>query len=262
MTSEGTTVDVARMLGEIPELFALLPLYGLPGSTPPDPDARRGTSSPAKPPTVLDVVDLLDTREKPQADDGERDVELDKRAGYRRLGILPTLGLWVSMVAAELDDMDEPVEVCCPDRQHTVAGECAWLTTHLDRILELHPDFPEDVEWMWRDLRRVVGERDPLTFYCPKCGWRIEPQDDATWFRCTGCPQTWRMDAEIRRLGATQELTLKQIASMRGLALKTLHDWSARGWIAPIGRSARGFLYDIARVDDLLESGRVRQKRA
>lgn len=248
---------VREWLAEIPELYAMLPMYRAPGSLPPDPEARRATTNPSRPNAVLEVVALADERDKPHSDGevGVRDTDLDSRAGERRQGILPTLGMWVSMVSAELIDLGEDVDECCPAHEHTIAGEAAWLVKYAERALELHDDFAEDIAWMHRDLRKAVGERDPLDFYCPKCGWLIEPVDGAAWFRCTGCPQTWRLDAEIRRLGATQpDMSLRECARRLNRPLATLREWASRGKILPVGRRGQVFLYDLERVREYADT--------
>lgn len=116
---------VRTQLADIPDLYAMLPGFREPGSAPADPDARRPTSHPSRPTVRLDVVDLTDERlDKEGADQpGVRDLELDKLAHGRRLGVLGTLGLWVMLCRGELIDSGEQPPRCCPGDGHTVAGE-------------------------------------------------------------------------------------------------------------------------------------------
>lgn len=246
-------VDAVRtQLADIPKLYTQLPRFILPGSKPPDPNTPRASSNPARPPVTLDVIDLRDTRLKPNADDefGERDLELDQMAGYRRLGVLPTLGLWVSMVAAELTDQGEDVEDCCPPHQHTIGGECDWLYDWTDLILEQHPDFADDINWIHKDLRQAVGEsnRKPYHPRCPWCRDKIEGEGETgtEWFRCLGCGRTWTFAAEIRRLAATQPpMTLRQCSEAMRRPLKTLQRWAAELRFLPVGERNGVKVYDL-----------------
>ena len=257
MTPETIADRVRRQLTDIPDLMVEVALYLTTGSLPPDPDARHGTNNPARIPIVAAVTDLLDVRSKrfSDEDEGVRDLELDRKAGSRRLGVLPTLGLWVSMVHAELEDLGTPARECCPPRQHTVAGEVGWLMEQLDRVLELHNDFAEDVDWLWTDLRKACRLRPPLPLTCATCGFALEGMDSDAWFRCTGCPRTWRMDAELRRLGATQPgMPLSQVSRLLEVPVKTLHDWKSRGWILPVGKRGATFLFEVEKVQQVRDN--------
>lgn len=124
--------ELRRHLGELPELYGLLPTFLLPGSRPLDPEGIVGTSSPARPPVNLDVTDLLDTHEKADAEATRTDYDIDRRAtqwrdgcgkmtgspAARRQGILPTLSSWVLLVDENLDGTAGYVppwvrEACC-----------------------------------------------------------------------------------------------------------------------------------------------------
>lgn len=248
-------VQVRQHLADIPDLMAQLAYFRTPGSAPPDPDARRGTSSPARPPIVLDVVDLEDTRWKPNADQpGERTAELDRQIGHRRQGVLPTLSLWVMLADSDMNDAG--IHPDPSPEPTTLVSECAWLLEHLEWIVGQYAAFAPEIAAIHRDLSRGCGIRPPLPLSCSMCGWRVVPADETeSWYRCTGCDKTWRMDAELRRLGATQPgMPLSQISRILDVPVKTLHDWRARGWIAPIENSRRGFLYDVDAVKKASES--------
>lgn len=249
-------IRVREQLTAIPELYTQAAMHRQPGSTPPDPDQRRATSNPSRPTVRLDVVDLLDERNKTRADDetGQRDPELDKLAGYRRLGVLPTLGLWVAMVQVELEDSGQQVAVCCPTRTHTAAGECSWLLTHAETVLELHRDFAKDVDWIYQDLLRACGVRPDHPVSCRACGDRVEGHDKNAWFQCVGCGRSWLFDAEMARIGKAAAgdglgLTLRQMAVELGLAESTLYKlWKLRR-VLPQGVGVRGVrLFQVEHV--------------
>lgn len=246
-------------LTELPDLYAQQSNYLLPGTRPADPTTRYAPPSSTRPPLTLDVIDLTDTRTKPDDQLTPSDlIEHDRMAQTRRLGIIPTLGLWVSLVMDELLDLGQDPATCCPTTPdgdggwittHTITGEVDWLLDHLDQILDLHPDFADDIEAMHRDLRHTVGDRDPFHIVCPYCRNTVEPHGDNAWFQCVACFKSWTMSAELRRLGATQpDMPLSKIAGLIGRSLHTLRKWAMEGRIEPIRRRGQTLLYDLERV--------------
>ena len=86
-------------------------------------------------------------------------------------------------------------------------------------------------------------------------------KDDNSWFDCTGCPETWVMDAEIQRMAATQpDMPLTQIAKILGRSLGTLQKWAILGRILPVGRRGKTFLYDLERVRRVSEATQKRTR--
>src|SRR5215217_808743 len=112
--------QVRRHLAEIPELLVVASHYLTPGSAPLDPNFKaQGKGSVYKIPIVPEILDLLDTNDKALDDvmlsrrylgfiNAERD-DFNINSGQRRLGVLPTLGLWVSLVYAEFEDLGQDV---------------------------------------------------------------------------------------------------------------------------------------------------------
>ena len=252
---DNRVAQVRRHLAEIPDLVAEASHYLTPGSAPKDPDARHGTTV-FRIPIVPEIVDLLDERDKLLDDimlnrtaiaweDGAGRKVAEHR--LRRLGVLPTLGLWVALVHAELEDLGRAPESCCPARGHTLAGEVAWLVEWAEAVIELHDDFPRDIELLWQELRRACRVRQEYIPQCPKCGHRLEgvygseSDKEAAWFRCTGCPQTFVMDAELKRLAALQPpMTLRQIAGVLRLSCRDVYGWYRQDRYMPVGTNARG----------------------
>lgn len=258
--------QLRRYLNEIPELYEEAAHYLEPGSAPIDPLGKRGATI-FRIPISPEIFDLLDLRDK-----ALDDVMLNRSAGSeliwedsagrkvvepvsRRLGVLPTLGLWVSLVWAELDDLGQEPRECCPARSHSVAGEAGWLCEYVQPILELHPDFFRDIELLHAELRKACRVRREYVPTCPVCATatkrnRIEAVygEDGTpaWWRCTSCPKTWVHDAEVQRLARTQpKMTLRQIAIWLNIPYSTLQRW----------RKDKRFITDsrgLAEVDHVL----------
>ena len=252
-------VQVRRHLADIPELLEEASHYLIPGSAPIDPTATRGTTI-FRIPITPEIFDLLDERDK-----ALDDIMLNRSGGERRLGVLPTLGLWVSLAWAELDDTGRTPRECCPAREHTVAGEVRWLSEYAGDIIELHPEFHRDVEQLWEELRRACRIRKDYAPKCPRCGFKIEgifgSEEDEypAWYRCTGCPKTWVKEAELRRLGATQPpMTLRQIASMLKLSCRDVYGWYSKNRYMPVGTDGRGRkLFEVEHVKSVaLADGR------
>lgn len=230
--------DTRRYLGEIPELMAQLPVFRLPGSKPADPERRSGTQDPARPPLDVNVFHLEDRRLK------EGWLDFDPGVDPDRHGVFPNLWLWAHMVEQEMMDADYQFESADGE---TVKDLCDWLTFHLQWIDEHHDDFGRSIRKMRNSLRMACGEKDDETLPCPRCGWFVEPRDGGTWWRCTGCDQTWARPAEEARLlrEAEDVVTLKRAAAQLGLSVKTLHEWKGQGLISSIGKDRRGNLYSL-----------------
>lgn len=258
MTDQRTLDQTRRYLADIPELYALSGRYILPGTKPPDPDARPGSNSPARPPANLDVIDINDARFK-EYEPGD-----DPADAIQRLGILPHLQLWQMLVFGELSDIGKTPPRCCIDTDdHTVAGECGWLDRWLPETVNLHPDFPAVIRKLHRRLE--VACRIPVTppRICPDCGWEMLGQGDYDnelqrypWYKCMGCPNTLTTAAELARTEKSAEdfVTLRYAAELLGKPYATLRTWKHRGFIRSIGKDARGNIYSFQAVARVAES--------
>lgn len=250
-------VDVVRKhLTEIVDLAAQLDV--MPGSrTNDDPEMRFATPSPKRAPLNLGHLDLADPRMK--------DCEPGEVPDHERVGVLPYLQMWQMLVFAELIDIGGSPDRCCPDSaEHTIAGEVAWLVTHINQIFDMHDDFPDSVRRMRNRLRTELRIRDQWQPRCPQCEWPAVPEDDGSWFRCSGnCGKTWVMGAELERLGALQpNMPLSEIAHLLGRSLATLRDLKIRGKILPVDRKGKEFLYDLERVRRVVEETKTRTRRS
>lgn len=235
-------------LTEIPELAAQLDVMpGRGGSR--DPEMRSSTPSPKRAPLNLGHLDLADSRLK--------DCEPGQIPEVERLGILPYLQMWQMLVFGELEDSGHHPDRCCPNSiDHTIAGEIAWLITHLTQILDWHDDFPADIRRMRNRLRhelRIRPER-ATSADCPKCGWEMDGQGDYEkelrrypWYRCRGCAHTITTAAELDSAAraATDLVTLKYAAKELGKPFSTLRRWKQAGWILARGKDRRGEIYSL-----------------
>lgn len=265
--------QVRRHLAEIPDLVVEASHYRTPGSAPMDPTfgGKKGKGSAYRILIDPEIFDLLDDNDKALDDvmlnrypadwiwedgAGRKVVE---PARQRRLGVLPTLGLWVSLAYAELEDLGRGPVGCCPARRHTISGETAWLAEYAPDIIELHGDFARDIELLWADLRRACRIRREYIPKCNKCGNRIEAVmdgDSPAWWRCTGCPQTWVHDAEVQRLALTRPpMTLIEMATFLGKSVRDLYRLRDDSRFVPVGRSKRGgALYEVEQVRRAVQS--------
>ena len=260
-------MNLAETLAAIPEAYANLPGYLLPGSQPPDPEKRTAHTVVSHRSILrLEVVDLLDVREKADASPTRDDFDVDRRAGARRQGILPTLSSWVRLVDSEM--WDEGDEHQNPPTQRTVAGECAWLASQLEWIEAQRwvGEIEEDLARMLADMLRACGVKPEPVYRCPNCRDLVRPEDKGAWYRCLGCGQTWAMHNEINRLLAQQAntMTLKACAEDVGRPKSSLEEWRARGLINPVAKDDRGrFLFDVECVRRISETvGRRERKPA
>jgi hypothetical protein len=247
MTHDQVHLRCHTQLTQIPDLYAQAHMALTPGNIPSD-DTRHATSNPSRPTVRLDIVDLLDTRlTKTNSDEpGTRDPELDRKANARRLGILGTLWLWVTLIDCELADSNQPVQ---PPNDN-IASVCSWLITHLNWTLDMHPDIANDIDWMHRDLQHATGNTPPKPVPCRNCGGHVNGHDNNSWYQCSGCGQSWIADAELVRIGATatRMMTLRQLAAVLEIPLKTLKNAAGTRFL-PTGRNTHGTnLYDIDTV--------------
>ena len=244
------TNDARRYLSEIPELMAQLPLMLLPGSAPTDDSSRSNSGPGSRPLVVLQVLDLLDEREKRDAEPTRTDYAIDRAAGARRQGVLPTLSSWVRLVDSELWDDSEKHDP--PADSPTVLSECGFLLTHLEWIderqwaNELHDEMGD----IWRNLRGALAIRDAEVFHCPDCRWVVEPQDGGAWYRCSGCHRTWAMANEINALMRRQAnvMTMRECAKAAELDLRTLQRYRADGALTPVAWRQTTPLFNVEHV--------------
>jgi hypothetical protein len=247
--TEKLRAQLSEALEQIPAAFDLLGEFILPGSAPVSPDGPRGASSPSRSPLNLVVLDLQDTREKPDSDPQRTDYDIDRRAGARRQGVLPTLASWVRLVDGEL--WDEGTEHGEPSDAPTVATECTWLLDHADWIVaqQWAVEIADECAAILRDIRAAIGEfevKGQLT--CMYCGWDVQEDARGEWFRCSGCDRKWGRIELHRMAERKRPRTLKECAKMLGVSLRTLRYARARREFRPVARDGSTDLFDLSEV--------------
>lgn len=183
-----------KHLAEIPDLYAHLPEFLIPGSTPPDPDAhhsakkRPGSTAPVR----LEVLDLLATRKSEGTlawlgwDGADPDRDL-------RHGVHGTLELWCMLIMSELPDVGRSRD----ESGETVTEMCQWLAFDLVWIVDTHGDFAKSVRRLHQALQQACGIRPPLKLVCPQCGHAAFLDETARFLVC--------------QLEATHEVGIDQI---------------------------------------------------
>jgi hypothetical protein len=269
--------SLAKALAELPAAFDMLPLFLLPGYRPDMGSPQRHGSDSTRSLVTLAVLDLLDRRNKPDADPSRGDYELDRaqwqwkddagrlitEPGRRRQGVLPTLSSWVRRVDGEL--WDGGVEHAAPDEDPTVAGECDWLQSHIAWIGEQQwlDEITRDVTGMLRDIREIVGEDDKLEgkLFCLNagCGWPVVEHSEGAWFSCTGCGGAWSRLELHRRAERKKPKPLVECAKLAGVSEKTLRRYKDDGKLKVERRQGKTELFDLEEVMEITMHFRYRQ---
>jgi hypothetical protein len=210
----------------------------------------------------MSALDLADTRTKADASPTRSDYELDKLAGARRQGVLPTLSSWVRLVDGEM--WDDAMAHAPPNDDPTVAGECTWLLSHIRWIGEQQwlDEITDDVTGMLRDILELVGEDDKLAgkLFCirPGCGWEVTERYGGEAYVCKGCGNTWHR-LELHRMAERQKLKpLVECANLAGVSEKTLRRYKAQGVLTVARRQGKTELFDLDEVMQITMSLRYR----
>lgn len=227
------TISTTQQLSEIVDLAALLPALLTTHRSP----SAGGRSTPAgiahsPSPLHLDVLQALDQRLRDRGDDAEDRAWHDRMAGEHRQGLLPDLYQWARLIEAEAMESSPEVPDELPE-DVSLASVAAWLLTHLDWALTQRwsVELVADVDWWWRRLRHLAGERDAYQPRCPRCMFPIEPVisavDERTpgMWRCVGCGTETSVDAGLKRL-AEPVVTTGEAAAILGVTDRTVRYWA------------------------------------
>jgi len=248
-----------EFLTAIPKLLDQLPRFAIPGARPRDPDdspGKRQKRVTLPSPVVLEVIDLAAERKPGWLSWRPGDDQPTKGRPPRwRHGVPGTLRLWAWRAAYDghtpAADVDEPLPV--------VTG---WLGDHCAWMIDQYSGFAGDIRRMHTALERACGIRPEVVYHCPSCDWLIEPRDHGAWWSCTGCRRTWTYANEISNLLAAQAdvVTLRQAAVDLGRPIKTLRDWTRRGYLPSVAVARSGIrFYSLAtarRVAETITVGR------
>lgn len=263
MTS--TPPATGQQLAEILDLATLLPdlldpRHGAPqAGERPTPTGRAHSPAPVR----LDVLQALDTRPRVTGDDAPDRVWHDRQPGpwhldgtqrwtrtgpAHRQGLLPDLQQW----ARRYGHHAPPV---------TLSETISVLLARLDWALE-QPwagDLVVDVDWWWRHLRNLAGERhrDPYLPRCKTCQFPVSevpgPVGDdgrevrsGVW-RCEGCGRETLMDVELGRL-AEPLVTLAEAAELTGVPITTLKSRVKAGTLLAVLQEGRPARYPLREI--------------
>lgn len=237
----------------------------------------------------VEVLDLLDDREKPYTDVYPVDDQV------RRLGVLPTLSTWVRYVDQALLDSKVPFEppyrfVACSRScrfakiadamvqsdadctglrmdhwtKRTVATESSWLHGHLG--------FIKDQPWLskittaigglYDEITVIIGREGPIKIKCYDCGWPVTEvtAEKGSWFTCTGCGKAWSW-LQLRNLAEQHKpSTLKECAERSSTSVSLLREYIADGKIKPLPmKRGTAKLYDPFAVMQVTTTERYRR---
>lgn len=228
------THDVEQALKELQEDLPRLPELLTTGSTKAAP--RRPQPS-SRPPLRLDVLQLLDTRNRHDWLDGMQWCDPEG------VGVLPYLWGWCRDLASTLLD-ENPRKVEELPEHPTLATVTTWLTDHLDHIATLPqwPDFAAGVLWVSNAVARTLNPPQPGTsaIPCPTPGCSgMLARDQAipnAWHCLLGCdPGQTTVTA----------VTLPEAAKRTGIPLRTLQHWAQRRRITAINHAEKDVIERI-----------------
>lgn len=192
--------QIEKWLREIPDHYALLPEFMLPGSAEKDPGSKATKAAYVALPVRLEVIDLLDQR--------PGRIWQGTAPAHDRRGVIGTLVVLVERLVDE-----KPLT---PPTNVTVSSACSLLARHRLWIAEqewvtlLH----DDLKQLHRALADAVGiYRRPPVGRCQvlmgegddtkPCAGGLYPTEYGS-VRCTRCGETWNSD-KLRLLGMTLE---------------------------------------------------------
>jgi hypothetical protein len=236
----------------------------------------------------LEVVDLLDTREKPGADVVRSDEAIAGDGEGRRLGVLPTLSQWVRLIDDEMcvtgyiHDAPFALVTCGPacrfeaeadevalwpiypgysctevERTHwrkpTVASNSRWLRSHITWIADRDwsPIMERDLRALLSDIRAVTGNDRPGTMVCLSCENIAYPQHGGAWYRCPSCNQAWSRAELLHRAERNAPKTLVECSKILNIPEPTLRKYLAQD--PPPFRPIKGLKRGRAHLFDLRE---------
>lgn len=189
--------NLEKWLREIPDHYALLPTFALPGSAEKNPDSGTTKAAFVNPPVRLEVIDLLDSR--------VGRIWNGTAPAHDRRGVIGTL---VALVEQIVDGRH-----LTPPATVTVTSACALLQRH--RLWLCEQDWAGDayaeLKQLHRDVSNAVGIfRRPPVGRChvviddaeKPCGGPLHPNDYGG-VRCSRCGEIWNADA-LRLLGMAQ----------------------------------------------------------
>ncbi|MGC3994074.1 MAG: hypothetical protein QM779_08220 [Propionicimonas sp.] len=240
-------------VGSIAALFGRLPDPG-------DPASRSDQGEPNDAPLThrfgsralvnLAVVHLQDDTWKTGAD------QLNPRGRpvIARLGVRPALAWWQRVVeeAMRARSMTPPTPA---SPAATIEEASRWLAQLLPFILAQGwaPILARDLFVIADQLDQAVTGKRPFRPRCADCRQHLEPQDEATWWKCPGCGRDYTPRTGLGDLGRRQPpMTARAIGAVLQMSPGTIRTWKHRGLITRAGTDPHGrglyYLADAKRI--------------
>jgi len=185
---------------------------------------------------------------------GWRNLDPTRAPIITRLGVVPALAWWcrkvqARMTAARLDPPAGPGSA-------TINDEAAWLAGVLPFILAQPwaPILARDLFTIRDRMVAIVTGKQPFRPRCLDCrSVHLEPQDEASWWKCPNCGRDYTPQTGLGDLGRRQPpMPAREIAAVLQISPGTIRTWKHRGLIATAGHDPRGrslyYLADVTRV--------------
>ena len=238
-----TATQVRVWLAELPDLCALLPDALVTRA------AGQQTSRPvpsSKPPVRLDIVALLDTRERCDWEQGMWRVDPDG------MGVLPWLWGWARDLESCAYDLRPMLCDEVPEKV-TVASLCQWLLQ--DDLLEWCEQTLQQWDEFAYDLRRVVASvreatrnvRDvaPVVVPCGRCGEALTQVKPGLW------------ECEQGHMTSVQAVSLREAARQTGVPEATLRRWVRMSNAHRVSDGPTTVLYDLGDIRRIVANRRL-----
>lgn len=242
------TPTVTAQLRDILDWAALLPAL-LTRRAPTGDSSRGGRPVPgSRPPVRLDVLQVLDDRERIRGDDAEDRAWHDRAASDHRQGLLPDLWQWCRMIESEAMDARPALPDELPERPN-LASVVDWLTRHT-AWAETQPwagEYVADVQWWWRRLRELTGESERGSDVpCGRCGEMLHLVHVGLWECSSGHQVT------------IHPVSIREAARITEVPVATLHRWLRQSDAPRLTESpSSGVVYDLGTIRRVIAQRRL-----
>jgi len=171
-----------------------------------------------------------------------------------RLGVVPALLWWCHTIRQRMT----AARVTPPAGPEAASVDAAsgWLAGVLPFVLAQPwaPILVRDLFTIRDRMAAIVTGKRPYRPRCVDCpGVHLEPQDEASWWKCPNCGRDYTPQTGLGDLGRRQPpATAREIAGVLQISAGTIRTWKHRGLITTAGRDSRGrslyYLADVKRI--------------
>lgn len=244
------------LTGDGPDTLA--GLYGrLPAATDPArPDVGEPNDVPARStPGSRALINLAVHHLRDQTlKTGWRALDPTRAAIITRLGVVPSLVWWChsvrdQMATARLTPPAGPTAA-------TVDAAAAWLAQVLPFVLAQPwaPVLARDLFTIRDRLAAIVTGKKPYRPRCLDCcNVHLEPQDEASWWKCPHCGRDYTPQTGLGDLGRRQPpMSAHDLAALLQISPSTIRTWKHRSLITTAGHDVHSrslyYLADAKRI--------------